>query len=145
MPISREGAIFSLECILIADDQESMLIYNQDGNRMAVIITLPFITCVQSRLFSEMIEHASELAREGKEPAGDGTKDWKKKSSKVNQRSRERTMTDSTEGAILQRDGKTYAVATRIPAGMVTPAQTRNNCQGRAEIPCAGPETHDRA
>ncbi len=32
-------------------------------------------------------------------------------------------MTDSTEGAILQRDGKTYAVATRIPAGMVTPAQ----------------------
>ncbi len=36
VPISREGATFRLECILIADDQESMLIYNQDGNRMAV-------------------------------------------------------------------------------------------------------------
>ena len=79
VPISREGATFRLECILIADDQESMLIYNQDGNRMAVIITLPFITCVQSRLFSEMIVHASELAHEGKEPGGDGTKDRKNK------------------------------------------------------------------
>lgn len=65
VPINREGAIFRLECILIADDQESMLIYNQDGNRMAVIITLPFITCVQSRLFSEMIGHANEITQEG--------------------------------------------------------------------------------
>jgi NAD(P)H-nitrite reductase large subunit len=32
-------------------------------------------------------------------------------------------MTDSTEGAILQRDGKTYAVTTRIPAGIITPEQ----------------------
>ena len=30
-------------------------------------------------------------------------------------------MTPTTEGAILQRDGKHYAVVTRIPAGMVTP------------------------
>jgi NAD(P)H-nitrite reductase large subunit len=30
-------------------------------------------------------------------------------------------MTNTTEGAILQRDGRTYAVVTRIPAGMVTP------------------------
>ncbi|WAC05893.1 MAG: NAD(P)/FAD-dependent oxidoreductase [Methanoregula sp.] len=30
-------------------------------------------------------------------------------------------MTNSPEGAILQRDGRTYAVVTRIPAGMVTP------------------------
>jgi NAD(P)H-nitrite reductase large subunit len=28
-----------------------------------------------------------------------------------------------TEGAILQRDGKTYAVTSRIPAGIVTPEQ----------------------
>jgi len=61
VPISREGALFKLECILIADDQESMLIYTQNGNRMAVIITLPFITCVQSRLFSRLIENAREL------------------------------------------------------------------------------------
>ncbi len=65
VPISREGTIFRLECILIADDQESMLIYTQDGNRMAVIITLPFITCVQSRLFSERIDHAHEIIPEG--------------------------------------------------------------------------------
>lgn len=31
-------------------------------------------------------------------------------------------MTD-TEGAAIQRDGKTYAVTTRIPAGIVTPEQ----------------------
>ena len=32
-------------------------------------------------------------------------------------------MTNSTEGAILQRDGRTYAVTTRIPAGIITPDQ----------------------
>jgi len=32
-------------------------------------------------------------------------------------------MTNTTEGAILQRDGRTWAVATRIPAGIVTPEQ----------------------
>jgi NAD(P)H-nitrite reductase large subunit len=30
-------------------------------------------------------------------------------------------MTSTTEGAILQRDGKRYAIVTRIPAGIVTP------------------------
>jgi NAD(P)H-nitrite reductase large subunit len=30
-------------------------------------------------------------------------------------------MTNTSEGAILQRDGMTYAVVTRIPAGIVTP------------------------
>jgi len=65
-PIPREGTLFKLECILIADDQESMLIYTQNGNRMAVIITLPFITCVQSRLFSQLIENAHEITRHKK-------------------------------------------------------------------------------
>ncbi len=32
-------------------------------------------------------------------------------------------MTGTTEGAILQRDGRTFAVTTRIPAGIVTPEQ----------------------
>jgi NAD(P)H-nitrite reductase large subunit len=32
-------------------------------------------------------------------------------------------MTNSTEGAILQRDGRAWAVITRIPAGIVTPEQ----------------------
>ncbi|MCX6690116.1 MAG: hypothetical protein NTZ39_10600 [Methanoregula sp.] len=66
-PIHREGVLFRLECILIADDRESMLIYTQNGNRMAVIITLPFITCVQSRLFSQMIEQAHEIQRDEKD------------------------------------------------------------------------------
>lgn len=64
VPISREGAVFNLECIFIADDQQSMLIYNQNGSRMAVIITLPFITTVQSRLFTRMLEHAHEVHSE---------------------------------------------------------------------------------
>jgi HTH-type transcriptional regulator, sugar sensing transcriptional regulator len=61
-PIRRKGALFELECILIADDQESMLIYSQNGKRMGIIITLPFITCVQSILFSRMIEEAHEMS-----------------------------------------------------------------------------------
>jgi NAD(P)H-nitrite reductase large subunit len=32
-------------------------------------------------------------------------------------------MTDTTYGAKLQRDGKTYAIQTRIPAGVVTPEE----------------------
>lgn len=65
-PIDREGAIFRLECILIADDTESMLIYSQNGKRMAVIITLPFITSVQSQLSSQMIERAHPVNPCGK-------------------------------------------------------------------------------
>jgi predicted DNA-binding transcriptional regulator len=57
-PISRGGSVFRLECILLADDRESMLIYDLDGNRMAVTITLPFITAVQSQLFNQMIARA---------------------------------------------------------------------------------------
>jgi predicted transcriptional regulator len=62
-PIRREAALFELECILIADDRESMLIYTQNGKRMAVVITLPFITSVQRTLFSDMIEYAHEITR----------------------------------------------------------------------------------
>ena len=32
-------------------------------------------------------------------------------------------MTDTTYGAKLQRDGKTYAIQTRVPAGVVTPEE----------------------
>ena len=67
-PICLDGAVFILEFILIADDRESMLIYSQNGNRMAVIITLPFITCVQSRLFSQMIERARPVRTDMKMP-----------------------------------------------------------------------------
>jgi HTH-type transcriptional regulator, sugar sensing transcriptional regulator len=60
-PVHRDGFLFKLECIFIADDRESMIIYSQNGKRMAVIITLPFITCVQNRLFSRMVEEACEI------------------------------------------------------------------------------------
>ena len=32
-------------------------------------------------------------------------------------------MKDDFKGALLQRDGRTFAVTTRIPAGIVTPEQ----------------------
>jgi HTH-type transcriptional regulator, sugar sensing transcriptional regulator len=74
-PISREGAVFRLECILLADDREAMLIYTLDGNRMAVIITLPFITSVQSQLFSQMMARAREVKKRGKkEDSGKSTR-----------------------------------------------------------------------
>jgi sugar-specific transcriptional regulator TrmB len=88
-PISREGALFRLECILIADDRESMLIYTQNGNRMAVIITLPFITCVQSKLFSQMIEHAHEITRDEEDSRKGKKHEHKKDNGTPKQRSRE--------------------------------------------------------
>ena len=57
-PILRDGEVFELECIILADERESILVYTQDGERMAVIITLPFITCVQGRIFSQMLSRA---------------------------------------------------------------------------------------
>jgi len=64
-PISRDGAVFRLECILLADDRESMLIYTLDGNRMAVIITLPIITAVQSQHYTQMIQRARNIRQPG--------------------------------------------------------------------------------
>ena len=46
-----------------------MLIYTLDGNRMAVIITLPFITSVQSQLFSQLIARAREVKTGSKSEA----------------------------------------------------------------------------
>jgi sugar-specific transcriptional regulator TrmB len=68
-PILREGAVFRLECIFLADDRESMLIYSLDGKRMAVTITLPFITAVQAQLFSQLVARARKV---GCTPAGPG-------------------------------------------------------------------------
>jgi len=60
-PVLREGSTFAAECILLADEQESMLVYTLDGERMAVIITLPFITCMQGRLLEQMLLQAQPL------------------------------------------------------------------------------------
>ena len=58
VPLRREGVVFELECIFLADNRESMFVYTQNGERMAVVITLPFITCVQSKLFTRMLMNA---------------------------------------------------------------------------------------
>jgi predicted transcriptional regulator len=85
-PIHREGALFKLECIVIADDRESMLIYSQNKKRMAVVITLPFITCVQNMLFSRMMEQAHEITGNvestGKSTNKPGKKSHKKRITK---------------------------------------------------------------
>jgi sugar-specific transcriptional regulator TrmB len=79
-PIQRDGIVSTLECIIVADDNESMLIYSQNGRRMAVVITLPFITCVQAPLFRQMIASAHPIGRgvrdtkrNGDETGEDGT------------------------------------------------------------------------
>ncbi len=60
-PVLREGSTFAAECILLADGKESMLVYTLDGERMAVLITLPFITCMQHRLLEQMLAQAQPL------------------------------------------------------------------------------------
>ncbi len=61
VPLGGDQGVFELECIFLADDQESVFVYVQNGERMAVIITLPFIAKVQSRLFDQMLASASPL------------------------------------------------------------------------------------
>ncbi|HDR74227.1 MAG TPA: TrmB family transcriptional regulator [Methanoculleus sp.] len=61
-PIAVEGTEFVLEYIFIADDRVCMIIYAQNGVRNAVVITLPFITCVQKQYIRKMIAHAAVIA-----------------------------------------------------------------------------------
>ncbi len=49
--IRKEGSVFKLDGIVLSDDQELMIIYRMNTERMAVIVTLPFITAVQSLFF----------------------------------------------------------------------------------------------
>ncbi|MDI6867935.1 TrmB family transcriptional regulator [Methanoculleus sp.] len=57
-PIPVDGSAFELDYIFIADDRVCMIIYRQDGLRNAVVITLPFITCVQRQFVNRMIANA---------------------------------------------------------------------------------------
>lgn len=54
-PIDLEGSVFSLEYIFMADDEESLIVYTENERRKGVIITLPFITCVQHQFVRKMI------------------------------------------------------------------------------------------
>ena len=63
-----DGAAYLLEYIFIADDRVCMIIYREDGVRNAVVITLPFITCIQRQFVNRMIENAERIggpARKG--------------------------------------------------------------------------------
>jgi len=42
-----DGSSFMLEYLFLADDRVCIIIYSQNNVRSAVVITLPFITCVQ--------------------------------------------------------------------------------------------------
>ncbi len=57
-PIPVDGSAFLLEYIFIADDRVCMIVYTEDGVRNAVVITLPFITCVQRQFVNRMIANA---------------------------------------------------------------------------------------
>lgn len=69
-PLSVDGAAFLLEYIFIADDRICMIIYREDGAASAVVITLPFITCVQRQFVNRMIANSEQI--EGPVKAGGG-------------------------------------------------------------------------
>mgnify|MGYP000863682074 FL=1 len=60
-PLSVGGSTFLLEYIFIADDRVCMIVYREDGVRNAVVITLPFITCVQRQFVNRMIASAERI------------------------------------------------------------------------------------
>jgi len=47
-----------------------MIIYRENGVRNAVVITLPFITCIQRQFVNRMIENAERI--EGPARKGEG-------------------------------------------------------------------------
>jgi len=59
--ISCEDSEFLLEYIFVGDEQECMIIYLQNGVRMAVVITLPFITRIQKKYITKMTDHAKKI------------------------------------------------------------------------------------
>jgi predicted transcriptional regulator len=61
-PLSVDGSAFLLEYIFIADDRVCMIVYRENGVRNAVVITLPFITCVQRQFVNRMIANAERIA-----------------------------------------------------------------------------------
>ncbi|MCM2466572.1 TrmB family transcriptional regulator [Methanoculleus oceani] len=67
-PIPVDGSAFLLDYIFIADDRVCMIVYREDGVRNAVVITLPFISCVQRQFVNRMIANADCI--DG--PPGDG-------------------------------------------------------------------------
>lgn len=71
-PIPVEGAAYLLEYIFIADDRVCMVIYQEDGVRNAVVITLPFITCVQRQFVNRMLENAERIEGPGRGLSPDG-------------------------------------------------------------------------
>ena len=69
-PISVDGSAFLLEYIFIADDRVCMIVYREDGVRNAVVITLPFITCVQRQFVNRMIATAEQIEEPARGEAG---------------------------------------------------------------------------
>ncbi|MCU0631384.1 MAG: TrmB family transcriptional regulator [Methanolinea sp.] len=59
--VRKEGSVFRLDGIVLSDDRDLMIIYRMNGERMAVIVTLPFITAVQSLFFERMCRSAERI------------------------------------------------------------------------------------
>jgi len=64
-PLSVDGSAFLLEYIIIADDRVCMIVYLEDAVRNAVVITLPFITCVQRQFVNRLIASADCISGPG--------------------------------------------------------------------------------
>jgi len=60
-PVSSEGQNYELNYIFIADEKEYMIIYTLDGVRHAVVITLPFIICIQKQYMNKMTLHSEKI------------------------------------------------------------------------------------
>jgi Predicted transcriptional regulators len=64
--IRKERNLFRFEGIVLSDDNEMMIIYDMNGERMSVIVTLPFITGVQG-LFLEQMCHTAAADKSAEE------------------------------------------------------------------------------
>lgn len=66
-PVTWNSDIFVLECIILADDREHILIFTLNGERMGVINMLPFIINIQKTSFAHMLAGARELFSDAKD------------------------------------------------------------------------------
>lgn len=60
--IETEKGQYKVECLVLADGNESILVYEVNGERTAFIVELPIITFIQRGLFHEALERSREVS-----------------------------------------------------------------------------------
>ncbi|OGS51624.1 MAG: hypothetical protein A3K75_05280 [Euryarchaeota archaeon RBG_13_61_15] len=55
------GASYRMEYLIVADGRESMMVYEANGERTAVVIELPFVTHLQQSLVQRIAEDSKEI------------------------------------------------------------------------------------